>query len=100
MKIGFTIYFKDREQGKIRDEIEGKIITIDEVHSFYLKGEKKVLFKCEEDEKHYFYMPDGYVDIFDDETIDKVNNGDYIKGIFKKVTTANERECWNFEDVE
>ena len=56
MKLGksFVTYFKDREQAKIVDEIYGKKITVDEIHSFETTDEetgepsRKVVFTVAE----------------------------------------------------
>lgn len=109
MKLGksFVTYFKDREQAKIIDEIYGKKITVDEIHSFETTDEetgepsRKVVFTVAEDSVHYFYMPDSFASGITDEDIDIINNGkDTISGIFTKVTTKKGFHCWNFEDVE
>ena len=109
MKLGksFVTYFKDREQAKIVDEIYGKKITVDEIHSFETTDEetgepsRKVVFTVAEDSVHYFYMPDSFASGITDEDIDIINNGkDTISGIFTKVTTKKGFQCWNFEDVE
>lgn len=109
MKLGksFVTYFKDREQSKIVDEIYGKKITVDEIHSFETTDEetgepsRKVVFTVAEDSVHYFYMPDSFASGITDEDIYNINNGnDTISGIFTKVTTKKGFQCWNFEDVE
>ena len=109
MKLGksFVTYFKEREQAKIVDEIYGKKITVDEIHSFETTDEetgepsRKVIFTVEEDSIHYFYMPDSFANDITDEDIDMINSGnDTISGIFTKVTTKKGFQCWNFEDVE
>ena len=109
MKLGksFVTYFKEREQAKIVDEIYGKKITVDEIHSFETTDEetgepsRKVVFTVVEDSKHYFYMPDSFANGITDEDIDMINSGnDTISGTFTKVTTKKGFQCWNFEDVE
>ena len=109
MKLGksFVTYFKDREQAKIVDEIYGKRITVDEIHSFETTDEetgeplRKVVFTVAEDSVHYFYMPDSFESSITDEDIDNINDGkDTISGTFTKVTTKKGFQCWNFEDVE
>lgn len=109
MKLGksFVTYFKEREQAKIVDEIYGKKITVNEIHSFEVTDEetgepsRKVLFTVVEDSTHYFYMPDSFASAITDEDIDNINDGkDTISGTFTKVTTKKGFQCWNFEDVE
>ena len=109
MKLGksFVTYFKDREQAKIVDEIYGKKITVDEIHSFETTDEetgelsRKVVFTVAEDNEHYFYMPDSFANNISDEDIDMINDGrDTISGTFTKITTKKGFQCWNFEDVE
>lgn len=109
MKLGksFVTYFKEREQAKIVDEIYGKKITVNEIHSFEVTDEetgepsRKVVFTVEEDSTHYFYMPDSFASNITDEDIDNINDGkDTISGTFTKVTTKKGFQCWNFEDVE
>lgn len=109
MKLGksFVTYFKDREQAKIVDEIYGKKITVDEIHSFETTDEetgepsRKVVFTVAEDSVHYFYMPDSFASSITDGDIDNINDGkDIISGTFTKITTKKGFQCWNFEDVE
>lgn len=106
MKLGksFDKYFENREQAKIIDEIYDTLINIDEIHSFNMKDDdglsvRKIIFTVLEDDKHYFYMPDSFVNEISDKIIDDINNGnDNISGVFTKVTTKKGYQCWNFED--
>lgn len=110
MKLGnsFEKFFEDKKLGKLQDaEIYGKLITVDELHSFEMTDEetgeleRKVVFITAISPNHYYYMPKRMADTITDDDIERINTGnDTIKGIFTKVTTKKGYQCWNFEDVE
>lgn len=102
MKLGFkNIEFMETRTLAKLTEIEKKNIEVDKIGSYVDKyGDKKVVFTIKNNSDNYFYMPDSFTKLFNDETIEKINgNKEQIVGYFEKVNLDNGRVCWNFTDM-
>ena len=102
MKLGFkTIDFMETRTLEKLTTIEKETIEIENIGSYVDKyGDKKVVFTTKDNSEKYFYMPDGFVKLFNDEMIEKINNNkETVKGYFEKIDLDNGRKCWNFTDM-
>lgn len=92
-------FMETHEMGKLVD-IEKKDIQVEKIGMYIDKyGDKKVVFTITNDKKHYFYMPNVLTRLFNDNNIEKINNGqETIKGTFEKKSIANGRAMWVFTD--